>query len=205
MKKNMKKIALAIALLPILAHAEYSVLVPISDQKSDIKVNSNWSPIASIYGNWTNSGAATNCKTWSPSTDTVTKGTEFTQTSNDCTQLQTRTVTGQEIHSITNQVRNSGINSTESRTILTGTSQRKVLGTKTGTCRYSLGEYGFYVYYNRSTSKMQFYMNGSVRIDATAVLVNPSDGRFPYNGKYYYPGDLMSGTSSAGYYQLCND
>lgn len=205
MKKNMKKIALSIALLPILAHAEYSVLVPISDQKSDIKVNSNWSPIAPLYGNWTNSGPATNCKTWTPSTDTVVKGTQFNQTANDCTQVQTRTVTGQEVHSITKQVRNSGVNSTETRTILNGTSSRTAIGTYAGSCRYTIGQYGFFVTFDRSTGKMKFYFNGTVQIDAWASVANPSDARFPYNGKYYYPGALMEGTTNNGYYQLCTD
>lgn len=199
MKKNIKQLALMITLLPIFAHADYSVVIPTSS-KIDVKFTSSWSPTTPAYGTWTNSGAAYDCKTWSPSTDTVTRGTTFQQYSYDCTQNQTRTVTQQEINSQTKEVRKTTTVTSESRTVATGTSQRSATGTNYGNCRYD----NYYYMLFDGTSLSLYANNGLGRVGyekVTAAQVTSTS--IYYNGKSYYTGKRMSGDASWGTYQMC--
>jgi hypothetical protein len=88
-----------------------------------------WVAATPTYTTWTNNGVLTSCSNWSPAPDTVTVGTNYTQTATDCQQPQTRSRQDREQETTSLTIRNKGTSVTESQSI-TASSTRTATGTK---------------------------------------------------------------------------
>lgn len=154
------------------------MLIPL-EERGGINYKSSWLATTSLYGNWTNKGSIYGCQTWTPDASTVRAGESFTQTSNDCSQDQTRTVTLRERNPVTGEIRTSG-SSIENQTI-TATSTRTTVGIKDVNCVYQTSA-------PRSVITMGGHSSDSVRY---------------YDYILYYDGKQISSfsTTSDSYYK----
>jgi hypothetical protein len=92
----MKKIIIPSVLLALFsanqAMAEYVMKYP-TDEIIDISFQQNWVNQAPKYSDWVNVGSSSNCSSFVPLPETITKGQSFQQTVSGCTQSQERQVT----------------------------------------------------------------------------------------------------------------
>ena len=100
-----------------------------SSTRSATGTKETWVASTPAYTTWANSSAATGCSNWSPATNTVTYGTDFTQTATDCKQDQTRSKQEREQETTTKAYRNLGVAVSETQNITTS-STRTATGTK---------------------------------------------------------------------------
>jgi hypothetical protein len=88
----------------------------------------NWTQAVPVYGDWVDVNGPYSCSNWSPFPSTVGKGLVFTQTANDCSQDQKRTVQARIKNNVTNEIKNSGALGSENRTIV-ASDHRESIGT----------------------------------------------------------------------------
>lgn len=89
----------------------------------------SWESITPTYTIWTNAGDIVDCSNWSPTPNTITVGTSYTQTATDCKQPQTRSRQDREQESTTHEIRNIGTSINESQ-FIAASSTRPSIGTK---------------------------------------------------------------------------
>lgn len=127
--KKILPVFISLLLSSPLSQADNIIRMDAPVQKGKVIDAGAWLPWESIVSEWKVSGEIANCSNWSPSPDTVSKGTSFTQTATDCQQPQQRTVQPTERNDKTLAVRNVGAPTVETRTI-DATASRESLGTK---------------------------------------------------------------------------
>lgn len=132
----MKKIIipLVLAFTSTMANAEYTIHIPLEQNKGgtlpdgSISITSEWVDTSTVYGEWLDQGHPYDCISWFPAASTITVGETFTQTATDCSQDQTRTAQDREVETISGIVRDKAEPYTQSRTI-TVSSTRDSVGT----------------------------------------------------------------------------
>lgn len=150
----MKKIIPFLTLIIISnSNAEYSFKKFIEEDKggflpkNSIKINNQletWQSIEPLYSEWNFSGEPYDCISWYPENNTVFSGENFTQTSNDCKQLEERTVQNREQNNKTLQIRNTGDSFIENRVANNITNSRNAIGTAKECRTYTSSNYWLY-------------------------------------------------------------
>lgn len=203
MKIKVKKLLMLSALLmSVNCHAEYSIVIPLTDIDFKEKKIEKWIPTDPVIGEWSNKGTAYDCTNWSPATNTKDSGQQFNQTATDCKQNQERTIQVREISNLSLQVRVTE-EKVESRTNTNQNDTRSAIGTKiTEECKYAyttqngnaVGNY--YILTDGGNSYP--YWNG--------VQVGKGNGSNPItyikDGYMYYAGGIMR-MNVFIYYTIC--
>lgn len=156
------KIILLASILSAQAFGSYQARLPLENTYFQGSVET-WNKTSSVYGDWTNSGTPYDCKTWTPETNTIEKDKPFTQTSNDCSQQQTRSVQAMEISSKTGKTRAYGSPTTEEQVVVTS-STRSATGTKEVVVGLVIqnpvaGKNGIYTIKSQDGSSFQAYVD----------------------------------------------
>lgn len=102
----------------------------ISGENISFEKIGKWVKVQAQVSAWTNVGSPTGCSAWSPDPNTMALGTNFTQSSTNCSQVQTRTVQEREQNDYTTNYRNVGAIKNENRTLTNQTITRAATGTK---------------------------------------------------------------------------
>jgi hypothetical protein len=86
-----------------------------------------WVATSSVYSAWVNVTAPDGCSVWSPSPNSYTTRTQFTQSGTGCSATQNRTRQDRQVETTTGAVRNNGAVVTESQVAGGQTSSRSYL------------------------------------------------------------------------------
>lgn len=150
-----------------------------------IGTKETWLASEPIYSSWVSVGELYDCLAWTPGTDTVPDGQNFTQTTNDCKQDQTRTRQDREQESTTLAYRNAGAIETENNTLQSQPSSRDAIGTGS-----SIGSYSHYRVFieaaNNTTYSqiVEMELIGNVGVDLfDQYTVTPSESSY-YTSSY---------------------
>lgn len=124
-----KKIILIplVSVLSFYSFADYLVKYPLVDVA--IKDFGQWIASEPIYTSWINKGSPYDCTSASPLENTMPVGISYTKTFSGCHQLQERSVTTSEKHSVTGAIRNQTTN-TESNVLTDASYTASSIGTK---------------------------------------------------------------------------
>lgn len=202
-----------------LAMAEYNIKYNLENKNGGIlptgsiqfknkNEQDKWITTTPIISEWINDGDIFDCSNWIPLTNTVTDGTSFEQKSNSCKQNQTRTLQNREKNETTNEYRNVGIISKETRTLTDKESSRNAVGTKQPEeCDYKYGGAGVLSAWFKygDTNQFQVWWKGSLVVGLTYA---PDPTTYTSNGYVYTrsgtPVDsIKSGTTYYYYYKIC--
>lgn len=163
-----------------------------------------WIPTDPIISEWVNDGDIFDCSNWSPLENTVSNGISFEQKSTSCKQNQTRTLQNREKNEATNEYRNVGNLSQETRTLTDKESSRNGIGTKQPEeCDYKYGGAGvlsaWFKYDN--TNQFQVWWKGSLVVGLTSA---PDPTTYTSNGYVYTRSgpavDTVQANSTTYYY-----
>ena len=83
-----------------------------------------WIAASAVYTNWESVGGPYNCSNWSPAGSGYSSSASFTQTATNCSLNQSRTVQPREQETTTGAYRNSGAQTSESRTLASQSASR---------------------------------------------------------------------------------
>lgn len=176
----MVAVALACTSQAALAGNEIRIPAPIvksaavseGGQNPPVEDPGNWMATLPEEGEWANVGSV-HCSLWAPAVETQVNRVEFTQTGQDCTQVQSRTVQPMEINDKTLEVRVAGAPYPEEQTIQVDAPTQEAKGTLQGDFMDIPRQYRIYVtnneywgYLNNYTGRENFSNGarmGSVR------------------------------------------
>lgn len=133
MKKSIIGLVIATAVTQT-AYASYTVIIGVQDKDinfvngQDKPIESKWVAIEDNITDWVYGN--TECNNWSPSTDTVKIGVEYTQNGSDCTTNKERTIEKREQNTVTSEIRIISTE-TESDVDTEMTTTREAIGTST--------------------------------------------------------------------------
>lgn len=154
----------------------------------------NWQPVDSIYSNWTNKGAVYAC-TGYPDASSVLKDVEFTQHVSGCKQDEVRTIQKREQETTTLVYRNVDEPISEIKTNIIASAVKTSLGT--ASCLYTYPTTYWLAGINNSHVAT---VNGVVLPVAYGAGVTS----IYYNGKFYYKGTTVEGTTNGKpLYAIC--
>lgn len=188
-----------------LVNAEYIAKFPL-DGMGYASVLEDYPP---LYGDWYNVGSTKNCTTWSPATNTIKQGNNFTQTAT-CDQSQERTVQQRQKDKTSNAIVNKGTPTKETQEIKTNTSQN-ALGTrqvvKVCVPVGATWTQGYWLVGTNGTVSIVYY-GPSIQESATqtvSVYGLPVGTTSYIKGEYTYTRGSFSHNSNGAYYQVCRE
>jgi hypothetical protein len=131
----MKKLILPFlmaSLLPSFVNAAYQVQFgqqQINGENIRFVNQSKWLTTTPFISEWVNDGGVFGCSAWSPLPSTVSYGTSFQQSANDCQQKQTRTIQQREQNNTSHAYRDVGVATVETKTLTGQSGSKSSVGT----------------------------------------------------------------------------
>jgi hypothetical protein len=119
MKKSLLPF-LMVSLLPTFVNAAYQVQYSqqqINGENIRFVSQSKWLTTTPLISEWGNDGDVFGCSAWSPLPNTVSYGTSFQQSANDCQQKQKRTIQQREQNDTSHAYRDVGVATVETKTL----------------------------------------------------------------------------------------